>query len=332
MQSKLLYTLSLCILFSVNSYAFDQFVCPAPSEPDKIAETAEDCPWAGAARVLGQAADEGQDIGPLFQTLVPDLAQSLKKDSNEVAARALWGHSINYDELANGIIVHNAILNELARELRVAPPEGKIVHAGMEHTYGYLFSLLPTNFGFKRARWVQNDIVKGFGLLPHDILGPTPSQGTLLSNVTYFIGKIALSDDPNASSLIAASKRSVADVLVRFPYQSLKPVRLEETLDLRGAHREARKVVLRTDLIPFFNQPSASGANTHLLVYSVYDSKLKGAQLITAFPVASSFVDTVVNPANLGPRKSIITRYNAYVEGVTDSSSHLVGLRRVVRK
>src|SRR5205823_4357190 len=105
----------------------------------------------------------------------------------------LWGTSINYDELAKAIIVHPAILRALdksfvshapmevqnidaqapesvatARLLGVAPthdPAGHpLAHAGMEHTYGYLFSVLKTSFGYKRARWVSGESERGFGL------------------------------------------------------------------------------------------------------------------------------------------------------------------------
>jgi hypothetical protein len=69
---------------------------------------------------------------------------------------------------------------------------------------------------------------------------------------------------------------------------------------------------LRTDLVAF---PSGGVSNAYWLVYSVKQGDR--AQLISAFPVAEGFYDTVVNPAQLGENQPIKTRYNAYVEGIT---------------
>lgn len=281
------------------------FDCPQASEK------AEDCPWAGAARLLDAKAAGKEELSPVFAAHAPGILKQLDADRANTAALSLWGESINFDEMANGIIVHNEVLGFLSTRLGVAQPRGKIVHAGMEHTYGYLFSLLPTKFGFKRARWVRPDIEDGLGL-PRGSAGPAPAEGTLLSNVTCLAGGIALKDDQAASALLERAKPFCAAALRN--YSPARRLRLTEEVALPGG----RKVALRTDFVPFLKK---SGGNSHLLVYSVYDSAAKRAFLVTAFPVNEEFVERTVAPSGLGEGKAVQTRYNAHVEGFTGAGS-----------
>lgn len=295
--------------------------CPRKAAPGDIAvETAADCPWAEAARALGETAARSEALTPVFSTYVPGLLAQLEADKADSALLKLWGESINFDELANGEIVSPAVLGFIAARLGAPAPRGRIMHAGAEHTYGYLFSLLPTKFGFKRARWVGPDIETGLGL-PAGSVGPSPAEGTLLSNVTCLTGGLALRGDKVSDKLLARTcARSAADVKKFRPAAGRHP-RLSETVSLPGG----RKVTLRTDLVPFVKN---SGGNTHLLVYSVSDSALKHAYLVTAFPVNEGFVKSVTDPAGLGKDKPVQTRYNAYVEGFTGNAG-LKGLRAV---
>src|SRR6185437_3416867 len=123
-------------------------------------------------------------------------------------------------------------------------------HAGMEHTYGYLFSTLKTAFGYKRARWVHGDTERGFGLQV-GALGPdTPkvSGGSLFSNATYFFGRIAFRDNPELLAALKRGSKAVAKQILQFDYTSLKTIRLEETI-------ASKNVSLRTDLVPFAIKP-----------------------------------------------------------------------------
>jgi len=285
------------------------FECPKkPAAGDIVAETALDCPWAGTARELSEKAGKGEALGPVFSAYAPGIVKQLAADRADPAVKQLWGESINFDEMENDVIVLPALLSFMASELGVAQPKGKYVHAGMEHTYGYLFSLLETKFGFKRARWVNDDIAGGLGI-PDGLVGPASAEGTLLSNITCMAGGIALKDDAAAAGLLknlrcpAALRKYIAAKIPRF--------RLTETVVLPGS----RTVVLRTDFVPF-NKTSAGG-NSHLLIYSVYDSAYKKASLITAFPVARSFMQNAADPKGLGAGKPVQTRYNAWVEGLT---------------
>jgi hypothetical protein len=252
----------------------------------------------------------------------PDLYSQINLDSARADYKDLWGQSINYDELAKGIIVDPAILKVIAKTLQVSWVSDRIAHAGMEHTYGYLFSNLKTSFGYKRARWVHGDTDRGFGL-PIGTLGPNaPSVGggTLFSNATFFFGRIAFRNDPASLKQLLAHASDASKALQDFKFSSLKPVRLEETIP-------SKNIVLRTDLVPFAVKPAVSDPGAqYLLVYSVVMNGT--AKLITGFPVAQSFVDSTLNKDNLGDDKPIVTRYNAFVDGI--SGNTLTGSRRVI--
>ena len=254
-------------------------------------------------------------LEPVLKAYAPGLLRQLAADKAAPGLLRLWGESINFDELANGRIVDPAVLSFLAGRLGAPKPEGRIAHAGMEHTYGYLFSLLPTKFGYKRARWVRPDVAEGLGL-PSGSLGPSPSSGTLLANVTCVAGAIALGDDKPASALLDGVKPYCAPELRG--YAPPRRERLTETVSLPGG----RAVSLRTDFVPF---SAERGGNTHLLVYSVYDPAAGMARLVTAFPVNAAFVKAALDPAGLGEGRPVQTRYNAWVEGLTGKPA--TGLR-----
>jgi hypothetical protein len=330
------------------AHAEPKITCPDPA----MGETQSDCPWAGVARLLIAKADAGQDkqVGKTLKTLLPDLDRALRSDSRREAWKNLWGRSINFDELANGVIVHPAILQALDDRFKshapmmldnvradsikgfdsaklIGSPEAtdpaghQLAHAGLEHTYGYLFSVLKTSFGYKRARWVEGEIEKGFGFA-NGVFGPRPGSGTLFSNITYFTGQIAFRGEEKKIAVLRKSGENLPAELRNFDYGKASVARLEETVEGKDSSGAIRKVILRTDLVAFPHPQK----NTHLLVYSAEDPSNGGHVLITAFPVAGSFVDTVLNPDNLGEGKPVQTRYNAYVEGITGMK--LTGLRK----
>lgn len=298
-----------------------------PLCPDtRLQETEEDCPWAGASRALQAEASASRPLEPLFESFFPKLTANWRADTAQEGLKRIWGKSINFDEGAKGTIVHPAILDSLAKALGVPPRQERIVHAGLEHTYGYLFSTLLTSFGYKRARWVRPDIEEGLGI-PRGLLGPEPKEGTLFSNLTYFLGRISLKDDSEAQAILSAASPAVASFLTDFPYDSLKTRRLEETMSFKGVSGKERSVSIRTDFV-LFHTPAEKG-NSALLIYSVSDSEQKGSQLITAFPVAHGFMEKALNSKDLGKNQPIRTRYNAFISGVTDVNPPRTGIRKV---
>ena len=315
--------LKITAVFLAMSLSTPLFACPDSCPDASLGELQEDCPWAGIARGLATEA-QSHELSPAdLKEAAPDLYAQISRDAAQTQLKGLWGQSINYDELAKGIILNPAILKVLSKSFQVPWISDRIAHAGMEHTYGYLFSTLKTAFGYKRARWVHGDTERGFGL-PAGTLSPAaPSAGgsTLFANATFFFGKIAFRNDAATLKVLVANCTGVPKALQSFAFSSLKTIRLEETL-------ASKNVVLRTDLVPFTVKPSETnpGTNQYLLVYSVVVDGT--AKLITGFPVGQGFVDSTLNKDNLGDDKPIITRYNAFVDGISGNSFN--GTRRTI--
>jgi hypothetical protein len=320
---------SACTWF-LTAFALASLVACAPARvaavelgPCPVApETRDDCPWAAMGRTLARDAAANADISAALGVVAKDLTVALDSDARHPEMLALWDRSLAVDELAHAPIVAPGILDALNARAHVAPRDGDRTHAGVQHTYGYLLSTLQTPFGFKRARWVKRDVEQAFSLAA-GALGPHPHAGTLLANVTYFAGRIAFRGDAKSRATLErlAAAHAVEPSLTRVAYEELAVTRLTESLALDG-----RTVSLRTDFVPF---PRAvpDGASTHLLVYSVLDSRADGPRLVTVFPVATSFVQRALEPASLGEAMPITTRYNAYVEGVTGAPLPLRGRR-----
>jgi hypothetical protein len=293
-------------------------------------ETAQDCPWAAISRDLTAAGTTDlKALGKLLKERSKALYKEIESERSSTAWHPLWGGSINFDELAHGQIVDPSILRLL--ESLFGYPEGfalpgapaNVFPAGLEHTYGYLFSVLKTSFGFKRSRWVAGEINRGFAFSSNPI-SPVPKHGSLFRNVTYFAGRIAFRSEPKALEALEAGKGSVDPELVSLQYDKLKTVRLEEKLTLDAG----RSVVIRTDLVTFpVAPPLANPApNDTLLVYSYLDNDVP--KLVTAFPVTGAFGAGIMQPSTLGDNQPIISRYNAWIAGVSDRTD-LKGTRAV---
>jgi hypothetical protein len=283
-----------------------------PKCPDRaLGQTAEDCPWATiAGRWNGSKTLKADASG---------IHDQIAEDAKVPTLKQLWGKSINFDELAKSEIVKPEILRTLEELFfeNSLPDESftenqhRLAHAGLMHTYGYLFSNLRTQFGYKRARWVRGEIESAFDL-PVGSMGPRTRKGTLLSNVTGFAGQVAFRDQPESLKRVHLLPLPVE--LRKLPIQDWQIETLDETVELGG--EIPRKLTLRTDLVKFPRE-ARNSKNAFLLVYSIQDSLEPHGKLVTVFPVESSFRETVMNPAELGEGKTIKTRYNAYVSGFT---------------
>ena len=314
----------------------DPFACPLPDS----GETAKDCPWAGAARTLIEAAKTGQPIDVLFEKILPGVSKQIRTDATATGMLGSWGRSLNFDEYAKAMIVNPALLTTIYQTAGIPRPIEPgytewtgVQHAGLEHTYGYLFSLLRTSFGYKRARWVQGEIETGFDL-PPGVLSPLTADGSLLANITYFAGRIAFArdrtgaEDSRELAAIELERDHAAKAVVDFDYSKLKRTRVLETVKVSAEQGEPREVRIRIDFVPFTSAstPTDPAVDSVLLVYSIVQPET-GARLITAFPVARNFVTGVV-AGPLGAAVPIITRYNAFVRGLTGAT--LTGSRDVL--
>ena len=283
---------------------------PGSSCPDiTLAETALDCPWAGVARTALGSSIEALPV--LLRARSPSVWASLARDASNPALGRLWADSRNFDENAHATIVDSKILAALGARTHL-DGDAEVVHAGVTHTYGYLFSTLRTPYGYKRARWVDGEIERGLGV-QRGLLGPMPSAGTLLANVTCALAKIAITPLPEGACASAASS-------LREAILPATKARLEESVQTDNGI-----VTLRTDWVAYSERRG-------LFVYSVKDAH--GARLITAFSADTAAWNALIAPEKLGDDQPVVARWNAVVRGVpsaSGSSTPRLGSRRVLQ-
>jgi len=263
--------------------------------------------WFEAARRMA-SANSSDEMRSILNETVPGFLQTIEYDAqNNRDLLNLWGYSRNIDEshLNDGKRTVPANVIQFFNSILSVPYDSNFVygHAGLTHTYGYLMSNLQTPFGFKRARYVAGEIEAGFGVSP-GLFSGRPAQGTLLSNLTCFAGKIAFRDHPTVTKPMKCAVPEISG----FAFQQLQPKRLiERVVD------DAFILELRTDIVPFTLDQS-NGRNTHLLVYSIdYHARGQTSQprLITVFPVQKGFMDGVFAASGLGDHQPIRLKYNA---------------------
>lgn len=274
------------------------------------------------AAKLSQQANANRLSAADLEVECPWLARQIVRDAQTPGLFDLWSRSSNFDELAHVAIVEPGVLAAIG-ELAGEPGSGPSVHAGLQHTYGYLLSTVVTPFGYKRDRWVSPRLEEGFGL-PADILGPDPSEGTLLANATLFAGSIAFRGDQPATKRLSRIAPSTANAIRKLNFKQLEQTRIIESLALRDSRGRFRSIRIRTDLVPFPCHSEGSAENC-LLVYSIEDSSQPGARLTTLFPVAPPFVAELTQPKRFGPGVEIRARFNAFMPGL--GTQTLIGRR-----
>jgi hypothetical protein len=266
---------------------------------------------AETARAMIEAASRSLSVVAVLRKKCPHIYQQIRQLRACHPLLTLWGRSDNVDDNARLPIVHPAILQAIG-ELAGVPMRGRIVHAGLEHTYGYLFSLIETPYGYKRDRWTQSTIEDGF-----DIREPTlrdhPTAGTLLTNLTWFVGHIAFRDRPRELGRLRRMSRDVSSVVEQYPYSSLEVCRIVEEVTGFGVAEKCRTLQLQTDLIRFPRPPVESERDNHLLVYSALNERADSARLITVFPVTQDVVEELTARAKQGEAQVKGLPYNAYV-------------------
>ena len=252
---------------------------------------------------LEAAAARKQLTASLLERCCPTIGQQIDADLATPVLR-LWGRSRNVDEHAHVAVVNESICEVLAT-MSGTEFDGVTGHAGIQHTYGYLLSTVETPYGMKRDRWVEPTIEQGLGI---DVpcLRPAPHFGTLLGNLTYFIGRVAFRKCERELAILRQMRSQVAEPLLAYPFRRLKVIRVVEQTKLVNRHL----VELITDLVEL---PHGSASSSHLVVYSINDSRQKNRQLITAFAMASTAIaDLILKPAG---QIRIRTRYNSFVKG-----------------
>lgn len=253
------------------------------------------------------AVDAGRSVLAVLRARCPFVYRQVRRDALYPGLLALWGRSVNFDDEAPEVIVHPAIARALGEQLG-APVRGRVVHAGLQHTYGYLFSLLKTPYGFKRDRWTSTGLERGLGV-DLSLLGARPAAGTLLANATWLMGQIAFRGDRRALARLARQADAVAPALVTYDFSALTVTRIEERARLPG--QACCEVALVTDLLTLSRAPKGD----RWLVYSVRGGARAPLRLVTAFPVSPAGVESLRASTPPGPAE-VRLRYNAYVPGL----------------
>ena len=236
----------------------------------------------------------------------PQIAEQIRRDTGRGGPLSFWGRSRNTDELTNTTIVDPAVL-QLLSTVAGRPVHATRPHAGLQHTYGYLFSTILTKYGFKRDRWTESTIETGFGISP-DILSPFPGDGTLLSNATWLSGQIAYRQIPRQlNRLNRFLKNKAAAELTSTDTAWTDHSRLLERVS-RTQNGSRRSWTLQTDLVTFPRNRQSS-----LLVYSIVDHRNDRHQLITLFPVGNTARRELLQRSSAGRLQDIRLRYNASI-------------------
>lgn len=255
-----------------------------------------DSHWNELTKVLIQNIDRGLDtnLDTNLSLYHPKLLAQINQDSKDPYLLMFWGKSYNVDASNSKTIVNEDLLKGLHQKFNVYTT-GTQAHAGIIHTYGYLFSLLDTPYGFKRKRWIDQSLNQAFSF-ENLSLSPDSLEGGLLSNLTYFIGMITLKNKTNLQLL-----KNVSQEVERFDYDGLKTFHLIET---------TKNIIIKTSFVSFPKKISNED-NSFLLIYTIYDLQLDKEFLITAFPVNQKTFLNAQDKTNLGKNKSISLKYNA---------------------
>lgn len=252
----------------------------------------------------------------LLETLCPEIKDQILRDRGRTGPFQFWGLCSNHDEFANQTIVADEIV-ELISSLAEFDASPQTPHAGLQHTYGYLFSTIETPFGRKRDRWINEDLEAAFGQ-PSGTFGPAPEEGTLLSNVTWLAGQIAFRNDARLGWLRRALRSRVAASLLNLDLSEVPIQRMTETFRGRfGGTRTQSTIVLRTDLVPLPAVNTWYQGPPWLLVYSIHDRREPHPQLVTLFTVSEQMRTEMEARCQEHTRTDIRLRYNAVIHGVS---------------
>ena len=314
---KLLFLL-LFFVSSLSTWA----VCP----DSLFNETSDDCPWAQMTRDI---LKDPRKCDVILKKQSPYLLPKLKLDQKALVSLRHWGSAKNFDENAKAVIVDDAVLRCLAQKLKLEvtirqEPQYQIVHAGLQHTYAYLFSNTPTPYGYKRARWTNGDLKTGFEFEAANPLYPDSKKGAFLTNVTYFFARFAFKEDARLLAEIETEgkkNKTLDPILLLFKNEKYETKNLIE-------HVKNTDYVIHTVFVKM-NAEKIKSKNTHLLIYWIENKNSGSKELITGFPVEQSFVTKALDDKSLGQDKPITLRYNAFVSELTNSAGPLTGLREV---
>ncbi len=268
-----------------------------------------------------KSIEKNESILKILENKNPHLLSQIQNDSRDSLLLNFWGESLNFDSGAQKKIINDQIISDLQAQFGIKN-DNRVVHAGITHTYGYLFSVLETPYGFKRKRWIDSSLNYAFSLVGKS-LSPEAKEGGLLSNITFFVGKLAFKNKKDQDALLLL--KNVSREVLNFDYSKIPKLVLEE--QIKGA--DSKNVILRTTLIHLPIKQDRE-ENDYLLIYSIFSSNSNKEKLVTAFPIKEEAFKKITSPMMLGASQPIVLRYNAYVNNFTDKS--FLGVRKLLQK
>ncbi len=269
-----------------------------------------------------------------FREFAPKIAAQIQANTG-APWLGLWGESRNIDEHEHAKIVDPKILSVIGRIAKTSirsPNQPNTYHAGLMHTYGYLFSQLKTRYGYKRERWTSGVIEAGLKL-PARCLSPSPDNGTMLGNITFVLTRLGLTNngiENNLRKRVSNVFPSTPNNLREFPFDKIQKSRIVESVQLKTGRKKPRQIKLFTDLISF---KANSKPYDSLLIYSIQDSKPSlttnfiQQKLITCFPINKQGRQLLITEARAN-KIAIRARYNAVIPGFP--SQGITGERSIV--
>lgn len=261
--------------------------------------------------MTAETIDEDSSILKTLEENYPTLSTQIKKEAKDPYLPMFWGESLNFDSGAKKKIVDDKIIADLQGIFNIKN-DNMTVHAGIMHTYGYLFSVIDTPYGYKRKRWIAPTVNTAFNLKSM-ALSPETKEGAMFSNVTYFAGMLAFKNKVDLSLL-----KNVANEVFTYDYAKLKVERVEEIL---------KDYIIVTSLVHFPTKKTGED-NEYLLIYSTINKQLNKELLVTVFPINAESYNKIVMKENMGTNQKVILRYNAYLAGI---GQNLTGTRKLIK-
>ena len=272
------------------------------------------------AKRLAESARYGRIGIRDFENAFPDISAQLRKDA-DAPWLPLWGQSLNRDQLAGHTIVDPKILSVIGRIAKTKIRDRNGYHAGLIHTYGYLFSWLATPYGLKHERWTEGIIAKGLGL-PHRLFQKNLEQGTFLQNVTVLLTHIVLRRQKSA--LRELQKVIAPPSLASYSVSHLASRRITETFTVPVPNSSRQSYRLLTDIIEFKRAISGYRA---LLVYSYDTGHYKSNRLITCFPISKSTIRELTTESRFGKKQLLTPDFNIFLPHFRQQE--LIGERKI---
>jgi hypothetical protein len=264
---------------------------------------------------LAELLDEGPPPTPnpdlaswaeaLLQRESPGLLELLNLDLADESLLDRWGSSTTTEK--NG----SALLPQSLAQLfatRLGTHAGlDYGHAGLNHTYGYLLSPVPTEFGRKRHRWTSQEVAHTLGIPGTWPLGQgsSPQRG-MLAEVTAVLESVAPLSRPDAWS---SPTTPPATPPALAPVIASAALAMEVLADLpaSGVSTEGKRWTARTRVLrrADLTEEVASDGDQLLLVYSL-SVDAGPERYITAFPVSGGWL------AEISPTAvESVLKYNA---------------------